>query len=258
MEAVWRSLKLYELVVEGKRPEPGSGPEKNEAFDAMFHAAIGLHLQVVGPNVIKHIVDFKNPHEMWMHLKLEYKRGSSFGLVFQLGKIMDVHNNIEDPISISSLLSGDSTDEYRVLFARCFNIDKEKRDFLLGMLSRHHKSAVNNLITRDDLSYAQVKQHLFDMDYDPPSQNSAFLTERQSEKSALPKPFRPNKVGRKITCSYCLKHFPSIAKRHTWQIFRKKRAAESSKNKNKLNTPAKEVAHMTSATDDQSALSTYR
>ncbi|RKF90421.1 hypothetical protein GcM1_081001, partial [Golovinomyces cichoracearum] len=100
MEAVWRSLKLFELVVEGKLPEPGSGPEENEAFDAMFHAAIGLYLQVVGPNVINHIVDHKNPHEMWMHLKSEYKRSSSFGLVFQLGKIMDAHNNIDDSTSI--------------------------------------------------------------------------------------------------------------------------------------------------------------
>ncbi|RKF84258.1 hypothetical protein GcM1_130009, partial [Golovinomyces cichoracearum] len=101
MEAVWRSLKLYELVVTGKRPEPGSGPEKNEAFDAMFHAAIGLYLQVVGPNVIKNIV---NLHKMWMQLKSEYKQGSSYGLVFQLGKIMDVQNNIDDPTSIYSLV----------------------------------------------------------------------------------------------------------------------------------------------------------
>lgn len=267
MEAVWRSLKLHELVVDGKRPEPGSGPEEIEAFDAMFHFAIGLYLQVVGPSVIKHIVDLKNPHEMWMHLKSEYKRGSSFGLVFQLGKIMDIHNSIENPTSISSLvrqfesewlmlckLAGDSTDDYRILLAQCFSMDKAKRDFLLGMLSRRHKNAVNNLITRDDFSYGQVKQHLFDMDYDPPSQNSAFLTERQNGKSTAPKPSGPHKVGRKRTCAYCLKHFPAQAKGHTWQYCRKKKAAES---KNKNNKPTDDEAYMTSLSTEQVSITPF-
>jgi hypothetical protein len=42
MEAIWRSLKLYELVVEGRKPEPDSSAEEKEAYESLFHFAVGL------------------------------------------------------------------------------------------------------------------------------------------------------------------------------------------------------------------------
>ncbi|KAI0998296.1 hypothetical protein K3495_g9899 [Podosphaera aphanis] len=36
MEAVWRSLRLYELVVDGRKPEPGCNPEETEAYECFI------------------------------------------------------------------------------------------------------------------------------------------------------------------------------------------------------------------------------
>ncbi|KAI1006572.1 hypothetical protein K3495_g1649, partial [Podosphaera aphanis] len=69
MEAVWRSLRLYELVVDGRKPEPGCNPEETEAYECLYHQAVGIYVQVVGPDVLRQIIDLKDPHEMWKHLK---------------------------------------------------------------------------------------------------------------------------------------------------------------------------------------------
>lgn len=69
------------------------------------------------------------------------------------------------------------TDIYRVDLGRYFSKDKAKQYFLLGMLSRNYISAVNNLVPRDDISPAQIKQHLFDVVFKAIPQNSASITE---------------------------------------------------------------------------------
>ncbi|KAI1001169.1 hypothetical protein K3495_g7030 [Podosphaera aphanis] len=145
MEAVWRSLRLYELVVEGRKPESGFSHEETEAYESLYHHAVGVYIQVVGANVLRQIIDLKDSQIMWTYLKTKYKCGSTFALVYQLGKIMDLPST-----SLSSLvqafetewltlckLVSDSTDDYRSELAKCFSRDKAKRDFLLGILSRH-------------------------------------------------------------------------------------------------------------------------
>ncbi len=61
MEAIWRSLKLYELVVEGRKPEPGNTTEDIEAYESLYHHAVGIYIQVVGANVPRQIIDLKDP-----------------------------------------------------------------------------------------------------------------------------------------------------------------------------------------------------
>ncbi|KAI0993206.1 hypothetical protein K3495_g14978 [Podosphaera aphanis] len=60
-EAIWRSLKLYELVVEGRKPEPGNTQDEIEAYETLYHQAVGIYIQVVGANVIRQIIDLKDP-----------------------------------------------------------------------------------------------------------------------------------------------------------------------------------------------------
>lgn len=59
--------------------------------------------------------------------------------------------------------------------AKFLEHDKTKRDFLLGFLSRHLKNVVDNLTTKDDISYDQAKQRLLDTNLETPSQ-TALLT----------------------------------------------------------------------------------
>lgn len=259
MEAVWRSLRLYELVIDGRKPEPGCRPEETDAYEKLYHQAVGIYIQVVGPDVLKQIIDLKDPHEMWKYLKSEYKRESSFALVFQLGKVMDLPQSSTSS-SVSSLvkefesewltlckLAGDSTDEYRTDLGKCLSRDKAKRDFLLGLLSRRHKSVVNTLIARDDMSFAQVKQHLFDVDFNTSPQNSALVTKHDEPpvKSSQSK----SRLGKQRVCSYCTKHYPSNANGHTWMFCRKMKTAKIKSRKSKSNCKSNEVANITTQSE---------
>ncbi|KAI1003284.1 hypothetical protein K3495_g4916 [Podosphaera aphanis] len=71
-------------------------PGEIEAYESLYHHAVGIHIQVVGANVLRQIIDLKDPHAMWVHLKTEYKRGSTLALVYQLASILKSGKLIQD------------------------------------------------------------------------------------------------------------------------------------------------------------------
>ncbi|KAI0996912.1 hypothetical protein K3495_g11271, partial [Podosphaera aphanis] len=194
---------------------------------------------------------------MWVYLKTEYKRGSTFALVYQLGEVMDIPPNSSPSSLVQNFesewltlckLAGDSTDDYRSELAKCFSRDKAKRDFLLAVLSRHHKSIVNNLIARDDLSFAQVRQHIIDVDFNTPDVNSAYLTNTQDNKVPVCRDSKPP-ISKAKECAYYKRHYPSSAKGHSWQYCRKMKADKRKGKKNKGFHNSIEVANMTTFND---------
>ncbi|KAI0993486.1 hypothetical protein K3495_g14698 [Podosphaera aphanis] len=118
-------------------------------------------------------------------------------------------------------LARDFTDSYRQEFAVFLGNDKAKRNFLLGMLSRHCKNIVENLTTKDDLSFTDVKQRLLGCDYE--STDSALLTrEIQTQSKGKGKFKKQRKNFKKIQtplleCSFCHKHNPTLPKNHDWK-----------------------------------------
>lgn len=53
------------------------------------------------------------------------------------------------------------------------------------MFSGKHKNVINTLIARDDMSSAQIKQHLFDVAFKATLENSASIT-KHDEPSVKP------------------------------------------------------------------------
>ena len=86
-------------------------------------------------------------------------------------------------------LSKASSDSYRKIFATFLNEDKAKRDFLLGFLVKHHKNVIDNLTTKDSLSYADIKQQLMDIDNSEIEENLAlFVSKPSGNKKKVNKP----------------------------------------------------------------------
>ncbi|KAI0997686.1 hypothetical protein K3495_g10502 [Podosphaera aphanis] len=115
------------------------------------------------------------------------------------------------------------------------------------MLSRHCKNIVDNLTTKDDLSFNHVKQRLLDTDYE--SGNSALLTreipnQSKSKSKGLKRKKNSNKVQNSpIQCTYCRKHHPSSPRDHFW-LNCPQRAAMKINRSRQSSQPA-EQAHMT-------------
>lgn len=111
-------------------------------------------------------------------------------------------------------MSKASTDSYRQFLSKFLDEDKAKRDFLLALLAQHHENAVDNITTKDDLTFSEVKQRLMNLDHKKESTlNSAFMTkEIKGNKSSY------NQISKNLKreCSFCKKHHPGRHIGHIW------------------------------------------
>src|SRR5690606_17070381 len=79
------------------------------------------------------------------------------------------------------------SDSYRTDLKTFLGHDKAKRDFLLGFLVRHPdwKNIVDNLTTKDALSYSNVKRHLLSTVSDA-SENALSTVQPSNSKKKSP------------------------------------------------------------------------
>jgi len=107
----------------------------------------------------------------------------------------------------------------------------------MGFLVKHHKNVINNLTAKDNLSYADVKQRLLDIDTSDSQDNTAlFASEHWGNKMKGKKPRRntDSSSPKSNTCTWCKKHNPGPSEEHTWnECFRLL----------KVNTEKKEKEH---------------
>ncbi|KAF5202139.1 Reverse transcriptase, RNA-dependent DNA polymerase, partial [Thalictrum thalictroides] len=179
MITLWRTMGLYELVVDGIKPILNAGKEEIKAYTVLRNSAIGTFLQVVHADILKVLLEKSDPHLMWTYLVTEFKRDTAYALVYQLGNLCHLFTAYDATKTLSEFiqlfenewyklyrLARDSNEEYRQDFANFLQKDLVKRDFLLGFLSRYKKNIVDNLTTKTDLTFAVVKQRLLDIDYE--------------------------------------------------------------------------------------------
>jgi hypothetical protein len=104
-------------------------------------------------------------------------------------------------------------------FAAFLNEDKAKRDFLMGFLVKHHKNVIDNLTTKDSLSYADVKQQLMDINTSESSDNIALFASKPCGNKMMGKKSKGNSdssLPKSKTYTWCKQHNPGKSERHTW------------------------------------------
>lgn len=240
MEAIWRGQKLFELVVDGKKPKEDACLEEQEAYSELSTIAVNIYILVVCPSILRKILKLQDPHYMWTFLITEYHRTNKFTLVHQLGSLMSLSSTYDSNGTMASFLdvyeneyfrttslARESSSLSRQKIADFLDDDEIKRDLILAFLSRHHKNIVDNLVTKDNLSYTEVKQRLLDLDHEFPMQSSphtALVTQFRKLKNDTSRVAKPSKVTKsrhpkysiQRECSYCKKHYPSEYKGHVW------------------------------------------
>jgi len=248
MRLVWKGMKTYEIVVEGQQPSDDAGEDEVTAYTALCHQALAIYIQVVSTEIREKLVEFDHPHEMWKYLRTEYYRDTAFALVSQITNLASLSTTYDpaQPVTVFiaqfetewlrlSKLAKASKDSYRQTFAKFLGEDKAKRDFLLGFLVGHQKNIVDNLSTKDDFTFAEVKQRLLDLDHDQPGTRSqqalATTNYRKPKRSFKPVPVRSSNEKLK-DCTWCSKHHPGRSRGHTWnECFKLKAHNERKGNK---------------------------
>ncbi|KAI1001944.1 hypothetical protein K3495_g6259, partial [Podosphaera aphanis] len=87
MTAIWRSMGLYELVVEGVKPTASASLEEQKSYKVLYNQAVAAYIHVVNPEIIHSVLDKEDPHLMWTHLVAQYKRDTAYALVYQVGNL---------------------------------------------------------------------------------------------------------------------------------------------------------------------------
>jgi hypothetical protein len=81
-----------------------------------------------------------------------------------------------------------------------------KQDYLLGFLVTHHKNVIDNLTTKDSLSYADVKQRLMDINTSDTQQDTALFTSKSSGNKKQGEKSQGNSDSfspKSKTCTWC-------------------------------------------------------
>jgi len=266
---VLNGIKTYEVVVDGVSPADDADQTETDAYEHLKHTVSTIFIQVVSQDILEKIVELEDPHLMWTWLRTEYYRDSAFALVFQIMNLISLptqYSGTDLPGCISKFesqwlhltkLSKASSDSYRKTFATFLNEDKAKSDFLLGFLVKHYKNVIDNLTTKDSLSYDDVKQRLMDIDTSEIEENSALFASKHSGNKK--KGNKPTKSGNSNnsssssfsskTCTWCKKHNPGKCEGHTWnECFRLQKL-----NKEKKENEEKHKAEEANVTTEQKA-----
>jgi len=234
MKIVLKGIKAYEVVVDGVSPADDADQTEIDAYEHLKHTGSTIIIQAISQDILEKLFELEDPHLMWTWLRTEYYRDSAFALVSQIMNLVSLptqYSCTDLPAFISKFesewlhftkLSKASSDSYPKTFATFLNEDQAKRDFLLGFLVKHHKNVIDNLTTKDSLSYADVKQRLMDIDTSEIEDNPALLVSKPPGNKKKGK--KPSKLGNTNnsssssakTCTWCKKHNPGKSEGHTW------------------------------------------
>lgn len=240
-------MNVYEIVVDGATPAEDAEQVEIGVYENLCNQAAAVYVQVVSPEILEKIVEIGHPHEMWIYLRGEYYRDTAFALVSQVSSLASLSVTYPSSSSIGTFISQfekewvrmfklakASTDSYRQLFVKLLAEDKAKRDFLLGFLVHHEKSVVDNLSTKDHLTFAEVKHRLLELDIESPENHSALSS---VDKSPLTRRKPTNE------CTWCRKHHPKSCKGHKW--FECKRLKERIERRERETETYENQAHTT-------------
>ncbi|KHJ31598.1 hypothetical protein EV44_g3365 [Erysiphe necator] len=259
MIAIFRTLKLVEVVVQGLKPSAGMSKEEVDAYNSLNDCALGIFIQVIHGDILKGVVEMETTNDIWLYLISLYHRDTAFALVHQVGSLCQLGWMFDHTRPISEFiinfesewfkllkLTRDSSDTYRQQFAVFLGNDKAKRDFLLGLISRHHKNIVDNLTTKDNLTFAEVKQRLLDSDYE--SCSTALLTMESQNKGRNQKSKKRGRKPEKVPepdeqCTFCKKHFPDKPRNYSWKTCLQRNSWRNQSNK--TDPPKWHEVHMT-------------
>lgn len=235
MRFVFLAMGIAIVVIDGVKCIPN--------YAEVTSQALLVYIQVLSDNIFFEISRITDPHEIWIYLEKTYRRDSAFSFVAQLGKLgaLACTDSIKNPTAFISnfekefarfetLCSAPGSSAYRTDMRRAFAHDEAKRDLLLSAFQRTYPNPVDNLTTKDNLTFAQAKDKLLGLadNKHPRTNQSVNQSSNQSVRAADYKPKVPplssgsasRTVGtssKVLECSWCKKHSPATAQGHFYK-----------------------------------------
>jgi hypothetical protein len=228
--------------------------------------------QVVSNEIFSEIAKLKTPHDRWIYLRTSYRRDSTISYVFALRSFMRIEHRISPAkVSPSEFISAfeigwnriahlsQSSTTYRKIVKDLFACQEAKRDFLLAWFAESHDNVVENLSSKDHLTYHEVKERILTLHSNNPSlsgassKNSKPQHEANAVSSSNGKKDKKKKKESSSSsnsggkeCNWCRKQSPGTASGQIC-IQCKDLKARRDRNGAEMGAPVQEVANTVSS-----------
>jgi len=242
MSMAFKPIGLYDIIVNGVHPDPYTTIEKHETYEALSNHAMPVLIQVISKPILKKILQLSTSHEIWKALKETFYRDNTFSFVHQVADLCSLSTQLEKDKSVVDFMEKFDDqwtrvyqmtarpDPYDQKFCAFLEEDYVKHDFLLAALSKNYPNPVNNLTTKSDLSYAELKHHIRALvsasqlstpTSTPTIIDVALVTENKRAHRCQGKVHHNQNQNQMVQspideCSYCKKH-GNTYKGHLWQ-----------------------------------------
>jgi hypothetical protein len=196
-------------------------------------------IQVMSNEIFGEIAKLKTPHDMWIYLRTSYRRviqpfpmslrfdhlcASNNESVRQRYRCRNLYSAFEtewNRIAHLSQSSAAGSSTYRKIVKDLFTCQEVKRDFLLAWFAESHDNVVENLSSKDHLTYHEAKERILNLpsNHRSPSGASSKNSKPQHEANAVSssngKKDKKKKKGSSSSsnsggkeCNWCRKHSP--------------------------------------------------
>jgi hypothetical protein len=222
------------------------------------------------------IAKLKTSHDMWINLRTSYRPDSTLSYVFALQSFMCIEQQISpakvlpsefistfetegNQIAHLSQSSATSYTTYRKIVKDLSSCQEAKRDFLLAWFAESHDNVVENLPSKDHLTYHEAKERILNLpsNYRSPSGPSFKNSKPQHEANAVSSSNgKKDKKNKKRSssfsnsggkeCNWCRKHSPGTASSHIWTQC-KELTARRDRNGTEIAAPVQEIANTVSS-----------
>ena len=237
----FRLMGVYDIIINRVQPALNATDEELEAHEALSNHAMLVLIQVISKPILKKVSKLSTPHEIWKALRETYYHDNAFSFVHQVTDLCLLSTQLEKDKSVVDFMEKfddqwtrvyqmtAGPDPYRKKFHAFLKVDYTKRDFLLAALSKYYPNPVDNLTTKSNLSYAELKHHIRALasngqlgQISAPVVDTALVTEgkracrRQSYRARQNQNAQQNAQQNTVTeCSYCKKHGHNAIE-HEW------------------------------------------
>src|SRR5258705_1519906 len=220
MVMIFKTTGLYDVAVLGTSCPDGNSDM--EAYREIKSAAMIMIIQLISQQILAKCNRIHDPYELWTHLKSQYYSDSPYSFVHQMHSLFTIGSSFDStqPVSdfiekyesewasLSTLTASGGESSYRNKLNDFLACDEAKRDILLSILILHMSNVIDNITTKQTMTFNEAKHRLSSL---PSSefQQAAFLSARSRravQRQIVTKSSKTDAAEKKKVCNWCKKH----------------------------------------------------
>src|SRR5258705_1705604 len=242
MVMIFKTTGLYDIAVLGSLcPDSNSNME---AYREIKSAAMIMIIQLISQQILAKCNRIHNPYELLSLLKSQYYSDSPYSFVHQMHSLFTIGSSFDStqPVSdfiekyesewasLATLSASGGESSYRNKLNGFLACDEAKCDILLSILIPHMSNVIDNITTKQTMTFNEAKHRLSSL---PSSefQQAAFLSAK-SRHAIQRKSSKTNAAEKKKVCNWCKKHgYPCEG--HLWLQCRRLKEEQAKRKKQK-------------------------